>query len=94
MARLLAAALLAAAAFATWLAWIAYRLLCEEGCTGRPWPLVAQLIAAGCGLVLAAAAVVAGGRRACRLMLAAAIVYAAWALRLIAAVAGGCRQPM
>ena len=88
MARLLAAGLLAAAAFATWLAWIAYRLLCEEGCTGRPWPLVAQLIAAGCGLVLVAAAVVAGGIWARRLVLAAAIVYAAWALLLIAAVTG------
>src|SRR3954447_19983390 len=79
VARLLAAALLAAAAFATWLAWIAYEVLCEEGCAGRPWPLVAQLVAAGCGLVLAAAAVLAGGRWARRLMLAAAIVYAAWA---------------
>jgi hypothetical protein len=88
VARLLAAALLGAAAFATWLAWIAYRLLCEEGCAGRPWPLVAQLIAAVCGLVLATVAVVAGGGRGRRLMLAAAIAYAAWALLLIAAVAG------
>lgn len=87
MARLLAAVLFAAAVFATWLAWIAYHVLCEEGCPGRPWPLVAQLIAAGCGLVLAAVAVLAGGRRARRLMLAAAIVYVAWALLLIAAVA-------
>ena len=31
----------AAAGFATWLAWIAFGVLCEEGCTGRPWPLVA-----------------------------------------------------
>jgi hypothetical protein len=85
VARLLAAALLAAAAFATWLAWIAYRLLCEEGCAGRPWPLVAQLIAAACGFVLVALAVLAGTRR---LMLAAAIVYVVWALLLIAAVAG------
>ena len=87
MRRLLAAVLLAAAAFATWLAWIAYQVLCEEGCAGRPWPLVAQLIVAGCGLVLAAAAVLVGGRHAGRLMLAAAIVYAVWALLLIAAVA-------
>lgn len=92
MARLLAAALLAAAAFATWLAWIAYEVLCEEGCEGRPWPLVAQLIAAcGCLPLAALAALLTARRgvhRARGLLIAAAIGYAAWALLLIAAVAG------
>jgi hypothetical protein len=87
--RLLAAALFAAAAFATWLAWIAYEVLCEEGCAGRPWPLVAQLIVAGCGLPLVALAALAlargGVRHARRLIVAAAIVDLAWALLLIAA---------
>ena len=64
VARLLAAALFAAAAFATWLAWIAYEVLCEEGCAGRPWPLVAQLIVACAGLPLAAVAVAAARGRA------------------------------
>jgi hypothetical protein len=86
--RLLAAALFAAAAFATWLAWIAYEVLCEEGCAGRPWPLVAQLIVAGAGLPFAAMAAVTiarrGVRHARRLLIAAAIVYLAWALLLIA----------
>jgi hypothetical protein len=87
--RLLAAALFAAAAFATWLAWIAYAVLCEEGCAGRPWPLVTQLIVACGGLPLAAVAALAIARRgvlqARRLIIATAIVYAAWGLLLIAA---------
>jgi len=87
--HLLAAALFAAAAFATWLAWIAYEVLCEEGCAGRPWPLVAQLIVACAGLPLAAVAALAiarrGVRHARRLITAAAIVYVAWGLLLIAA---------
>ena len=89
MRRLLAAAVLAAAAFATWLAWIAYEVLCEEGCAGRPWPLVAQLIVACGGLPLAAVAALAIAcrrvRHARRLIIATAIVYAAWGLLLIAA---------
>ena len=91
MARLLAAALLTAAALATWLAWIAYEVLCEEGCAGRPWPLVAQLIVACACLpviVLAAFTTARRGLRAARgLLTAAAIGYAAWALLLIAATA-------
>jgi hypothetical protein len=87
--RLLAAALFAAAAFAAWLAWIAYQVLCEEGCAGRPWPLVAQLIVACAGLPLAAAAALAIDRQgvgpARRLIIAAAIVYGAWGMLLIAA---------
>lgn len=75
---MLAAALFAAAAFATWLAWIAYGVLCEEGCAGRPWPLTAQLIVACGGLPLVAAVALAiarrGVRHARRLMIAAAIV--------------------
>ena len=39
---LVAVALLAGPTFATWLAYFAYGLVCEEGCIGRPWPLVAQ----------------------------------------------------
>jgi len=87
--HLLAAALFAAAACATWLARIAYEVLCEEGCAGRPWPLVAQLIVACAGLPLAAVAALAiarrGVRHARRLIIAAAIVYVAWGLLLIAA---------
>jgi hypothetical protein len=85
---LLAAALFAAAAFAAWLAWVAYEVLCEEGCAGRPWPLVAQLIVACAGLPLAAAAALAIARRgighARRLIIAAAIVYVTWGMLLIA----------
>ncbi len=88
MRRLLGAALFAAAAFATWLAWIAYEVLCEEGCAGRPWPLVAQLIVACAGLPLAAVGALAiarrGVRRARPLLIAAAIVYLAWGMLLIA----------
>ena len=88
MRRLLAAALFAAAAFATWLAWIAYEVLCEEGCAGRPWPLVAQLIVACGGLPLVAVTALVIARRGVRhargLILAAAIVYVAWGLLLIA----------
>jgi hypothetical protein len=87
--RLLAAALFAAAAFATWLAWIAYEVLCEEGCAGRPWPLTAQLIVACGGLPIVAVAALAiarrGVRHARRLIIAAAIVYIAWGVLLIAA---------
>ena len=89
MRRLLAAALFAAAAFATWLAWIAYEVLCEEGCAGRPWPLVAQLIVACAGLPLVAVAALVIARRGVRhargLIIAAAIVYSTWGLLLIAA---------
>jgi hypothetical protein len=85
----LAAALFAAAAFATWLAWIAYEVLCEEGCAGRPWPLTAQLIVACAGLPLVAVAALAiarrGVREARRLIISAAIVYVVWGLLLIAA---------
>ena len=66
MARLLAAALLAAAVVAAWLAWIAYEVLCEEGCAGRPWPLVAQLIVACACLPLAALSALTTARRGVR----------------------------
>jgi hypothetical protein len=89
VARLFSVVLLAAALFATWLAWIAYELLCEEGCAGRPWPLIAQLIVAGGCLPLAAVAALNTARRGVRgargFLLAAAVGYAAWALLLIAA---------
>jgi hypothetical protein len=87
---LAALAVFAAAAFATWLAWIAYGVLCEEGCPGRPWPLVAQLVAACVGLPLAAVtaqAIATGARRRARLTAtAAALAYLAWALLLLASV--------
>jgi hypothetical protein len=87
--RPFAAGLFVAAAFATWLAWIAYEVLCEEGCAGRPWPLVAQLIVACGGLPLVAVAALAivrrGVRHARRLIIAAVIVYVAWGVLLIAA---------
>ena len=83
-----ALALLAAAACATGLAWIAFGVLCEEGCVGRPWPLVAQLVAACAGLGLAAVgshAIVTRAQRRARLALAgAAVAYVAWAVRLAA----------
>ncbi len=79
MVRLL---VVAAAGFATWLAWIAFGVLCEEGCTGRPWPLVAQLVAAGAGLPLAIAAAIT---RARALFVATALVYARGASLLAAA---------
>jgi len=85
-----AVAVLAAAGFATWLAWIAYGVLCEEGCPGRSWPLVAQLVAACAGLplaVLAAQAIAAGARRRARLaILATGLAYLAWALMLLLSV--------
>jgi hypothetical protein len=85
-----ALAVLAAAAFATWLAWIAYGVLCEEGCAGRPWPLVAQLVAACVGLVLAATAaqaIVTRAERRARLATGtAALAYLAWAVLLAASV--------
>jgi hypothetical protein len=81
---------LAAAGFATWLAWIAYGVLCEEGCPGRPWPLVAQLVAACAGLPLAfvaAQAIVTGARHRARLATGAAgLAYLAWALMLLVSV--------
>ena len=62
---------------------------CRRDSAARGTCLSGPLIAAGCGLVLTAVpvpvAVVAGDRR---LIVAAAIVYVAWALLLIAAVAG------
>ena len=89
---MLAAALFAAAVFATWLAWIAYEVLCEEGCTGRPWPLVAQLIVAcGCLPLAALSALTTvrrGVRGARRLLVGTAIGYVLWALLLLAATAG------
>jgi hypothetical protein len=87
---LLAFALLTAAACATWLAWIAYELLCEEGCAGRPWPLVAQLIIAWFGLAFAAVAAygtATGAHRRARTAAAcAAAAYLVWAVLLLAAV--------
>lgn len=89
MRALLALAVLGAAAFATWLAWVAYELLCEEGCLGRPWPLVAQLVAACAGFVLAAVAAQAIGtgadRRARIATAGAAAAYLAWAVLLVVA---------
>jgi hypothetical protein len=91
MRALAAALILAAATFATWLAWIAHGVLCEEGCPGRPWPLVAQLLVACAGWPLAAAAsymlVRRDDRRARRLLTIAALAYAAWGVLLVAAVA-------
>jgi hypothetical protein len=87
---LAAAALLAAAAFATWLAFIAYGVLCEEGCPGRTWPLVAQLVAACAGFLLAAVAAQAiatgAGSRARVAAAAAVAAYCAWAVLLTVAV--------
>ena len=89
MRNFVASAVLGTAAFATWLAWIAYEVLCEEGCTGRPWPLVAQLAAACAGFVLAAVAAQAtisgAARRARVAATAAAVAYVAWAALLIVA---------
>lgn len=89
MRSLLALAVLGAAGFATWLAWVAYELLCEEGCAGRPWPLVAQLVTACAGFALAAVAaqaVATGARRRARVAATATVVaYIAWAVLLAAA---------
>jgi hypothetical protein len=75
-----------AALSAVWLAWVAYQVLCEEGCAGRPWPLVAQLLLACAGLVPAATAAVRlarhGVRRARGALLAVGIVYLLWAVLL------------
>jgi hypothetical protein len=83
-----ALALLAAAACATGLAWIAYGVLCEEGCVERPWPLVAQLVAACLGLGLttvASHAIATRAQRRARLALAGAtLAYVAWAVLLAA----------
>jgi len=88
VARVLAAVLVVAALFATWLAWVAYDVLCEEGCAGRPWPLVAQLVVACVCLPLAASAALTAARRGVRaargLLIGAATGYAAWGLLLIA----------
>jgi UPF0716 family protein affecting phage T7 exclusion len=90
MRRVAALAVLTAAAFATWLAWIAHGVLCEEGCVGRPWPLVAQLVAACVGLVLAVVAaqgIATRAERRARLATgAAALAYLAWAVFLAASV--------
>ena len=79
-------AVLGAAGVLTWVAWIAY----EEGCTGRPWPLVAQLVSACAGLVCAAVAAHAIGtgarRRAGIAAACAAAAYVVWAALLLAAV--------
>lgn len=89
--RILAAlAVFAAAGFATWLAWIAYGVLCEEGCAGRPWPLVAQLVTACAGFLFAAVAaqaITTGADGRARIATAAATVACvAWVALLIAAV--------
>lgn len=90
MRTLAALAVFAAAGFATWLAWIAYGVLCEEGCAGRPWPLVAQLVTACAGFLFAAVAAQAiatgANARARAATAAAAAAYVAWAALLIAAV--------
>lgn len=82
-------AVLGAAGVLTWVAWIAYELLCEEGCTGRPWPLVAQLVSACAGLVCAAVAAYAiatGARRRAGIAAACtAAAYVVWAVLLVAA---------
>jgi hypothetical protein len=86
VARALGVLVLLAAWFAVWLAVVAYQVLCEEGCAGRPWPLVAQLVLACGGLVPAAVAAVRvarhGVRRARGALLVAASVYLLWALLL------------
>jgi hypothetical protein len=86
VARALGVLVLTAALFAVWLAWVAYQLLCEEGCAGRPWALVAQLILACVGLVPAVIAAVKlfrhGVQRARGAVLAVAILYLVWALLL------------
>ena len=88
--RLVVVLVPAAAVLATWLAWIAHGVLCEEGCAGRPWPLVAQLVAACAGLPLAIAAthmvVLRADRRARPLLVAVALAYAGWAILLMAAL--------
>ena len=90
MRTLTAVAVLAAAAFATWLAFIAYGVLCEEGCPRRSWPLVAQLVAACAGFLLAAIASQAiatgAGPRARVAAAMAAGAYIAWAALLVVAV--------
>ncbi len=90
MRRLAALAVVAAASFATWLAWIAYGVLCEEGCAGRPWPLIAQLVAACTGFLfasVAAQAIATGADARARVATAAtAVVGVAWVALLIAAV--------
>ena len=84
---LAALAVVAAAGFATWLAWIAYGVLCEEGCPGRPWPLVAQLVAACAGLplaIVAAQAIATGARHRARVATGTAgLAYLVWALMLL-----------
>ncbi len=80
---------LASALFAVLIAWIAYNVLCEEGCVDRPWTLHAQLVLAVAGLVpaaLTATAIARGeGRGAWTTGVPALLVYAAWALLLAAA---------
>jgi hypothetical protein len=86
VARTLGVLVLVAALLAVWLAWVAYQVLCEEGCAERPWALVAQLILACAGLVPAAIAAVRiarhGVRRARGTLLVVATVYLLWALLL------------
>ena len=90
MRAVVALAVFGAAGVLTWVAWIAYELLCEEGCTGRPWPLVAQLVSACAGLVCAAVAAHAIGtgarRRAGIAAACTAAAYVVWAILLLAAV--------
>ena len=89
MRAVVAPAVLGAAAFLTWVAWIAYELLCEEGCTGRPWPLVAQLVSACAGLACAAVAahaIATGARRRAGIAAAgAAAAYVVWVVLLLVA---------
>ena len=91
MRRLLAVALVAAAVCAVGLAWIVHQVLCEEGCAGRPWPLVAQLIVACCGFLLAIAAAAQTGRHGAHaarwLLRAVAATYVAWIVLLVLASA-------
>jgi hypothetical protein len=79
-----ACALLGAAIFAIWIALIAFGALCEEGCPGRSWQLVAQLVVACVALLpiaIAAHALATDRGRRWRIALAvAAAAYVAWGL--------------
>ncbi len=87
-----AVALLAAACFGAFGAWISYVTLCESGCQPPPRHLTAQLVIAVVGLIATAAMTVcvAQGRRraAGALLLAALGLYAAWGVLLDQATHG------
>jgi hypothetical protein len=70
-----------------WVALVAFGVLCEEGCPGRSWPLVGQLVVACVGLLPAAVAAhaLATGRRPGVALAVCAVAYAVWALLLAAA---------